>query len=399
MQIKKVLIFGAGRYYISCIQAAREAGYITIAIDRDPNAAGASYAHYFEPVDFSDVTATLKVARQYRIDGVVPLNDYGVRTAAIISQELMLPGIDLMTAQRATDKEDMRKCWVERGVPSPPFRAVFNKVELQKAIKEIGFPLIFKPADSRGGGSRGVSIVESEKDVAAGFDYARLFYEDPRVVVERCVSGIEHSAETVTYEGKTHILAISDKIKTPPPYRVDKKVLYPTALEGKRLKQLKTTIIHAVQSLGIKTGPAHVELCSTENGPILFELGARCGGGGTPTPIMPYISGVEMFKEVVRIAVGDKPHVLEPKWNRGCSYHFLTPLPGRLKEVRNMEKAKHSEGVLDMEVFVKTGDTIPVVRYGWNRSGFIIAGGQNRTEALLNGNRAEAVLKFVYHSS
>ena len=70
---------------------------------------------------------------------------------------------------------------------------------------------------------------------------------------------------------------------------------------------LKQTIIDSVIALGIMNGAAHVELASTKSGFILFELGARCGGGGTPEPIVHYATGVNQFVELVRILAGDEP--------------------------------------------------------------------------------------------
>jgi len=204
--------------------------------------------------------------------------------------------------------------------------------------------------------------------------------------------------ETITYEGQTHLLAISDKVKTPLPYRVDKSVIYPTILSAKEISDVHKVATKAVKSLGIDIGASHIEMCVTKDGPMLFELGARCGGGGTPDPIVPFLTGIEMFKETVRIAIGEKPHNLEPLYTKGCVYRFVTPKPGKVKEITGLDEVKQWPGILDCEVFVKAGDEVRSVRVGGDRSGFVIAGGDNREEAIELADKAESYIRFEYEA-
>ena len=67
----------------------------------------------------------------------------------------------------------------------------------------------------------------------------------------------------------------------------------------------------AVSSLGLTQGVAHVEFGFTDEGPVLFELGARCGGGHTPQ-IAHHVSGVNEFIEACRMACGLPPDQFEP---------------------------------------------------------------------------------------
>ncbi|MFX0210362.1 MAG: hypothetical protein ACFFDT_30565, partial [Candidatus Hodarchaeota archaeon] len=82
-----LLILGASQYYIPRIKTAESMGLKTVVIDRNRHAEGRQYASVFEPVDFSDIETSIKIARKYEVDGVIPLNDYGVPTAAAICKE------------------------------------------------------------------------------------------------------------------------------------------------------------------------------------------------------------------------------------------------------------------------------------------------------------------------
>jgi biotin carboxylase len=199
----------------------------------------------------------------------------------------------------------------------------------------------------------------------------------------------------LVHKGQVHVLVVSDKVKTPPPYRVDKSVIYPTVLSSEAVAQVQEAACRAVQAVGITTGAAHVELCMTAQGPRLFELGARCGGGGIPDPIVPYVTGVEMAKEAVRLALGEAPENVAPVRSWSCVYHFLTPTPGRLRSVEGLEEVSRWPGVLDCGVVVNPGDVIRSVRTGADRAGFVIAGDPARDKALDLARRAEE--RIVFH--
>ena len=391
------MILGASRYYARSIEKARAIGYRVVAVDRNPDAEGFARADAHAAVDITDRAGVLAVARQYRIDGIVPLNDFGVETAAHVAHHLQLIGISPGAAERATRKTLMRAAWDRAGLPQPRWRSARTVDDALAASAALDrWPLIVKPADSHGGASRGVSVARSPGDLAAAVEFAMHAYPDPEIVIEEWIDAIEHSVETVTWRGDTHVLAVSDKVKTPLPFRVDKSVNYPTRLEPPALDALTTVVTAAVRALGITVGAAHVEACTTPDGPILFELGARCGGGGTPDPIVPFVTGVDMIAEVVRVHAGDAPTRLAPATARGCCYRFLTPPAGRISAVAGVETVAAWPGVLDCAVTVAAGDAIRAVRVGADRAGFVITGGQTRAEAERLADRAEQSIRFSY---
>lgn len=394
---KKILILGASPYCIKSISAAKNAGYYVIATDKNPLSEGFASADLGIACDIVDKEAILDVARQYDINAIVPINDYGVPTAAFVAEKMGLLGISQHTALLATNKEEMRKEWVKKNIPCPLFAVVETREEFYEAISNIGLPCIFKPAHGIGGGSRGVIVVQNEKDIEQAIEFTQGFYEDHKTLVESFIqSEIEHSAEVLIVDGIPHVIAISDKVKTPLPYRVDKNVLYPTVHTGEKLEVLKQQVKDAVIALGIDIGAAHVELATTKEGFVLFELGARCGGGGTPEPIVPFATGIDEFIEVVRILAGDKPHNVTPLYNKGCNYHFLTPKAGYIESITGIDEVRAMQDILDVEIFASSGEQIVATTVGPQRAGFIIAGADTREEAYELGKLAEKRIVFKY---
>jgi biotin carboxylase len=396
----RLLILGASRPYLRSIETACEIGCWVLALDRNPSAPGLKAADCGEVVDIVDMEGVLRAAKKHKIQGILALNDFGVPTAAKVANELGLPGLSIETSLISTSKELMRRAWQGQRF-NPDYCVVKNLYEAEKAVKSLDrFPLVFKPTNSLGGGSRGVSKVDNFSQVEAALNFAQSFYATQEVIIEQCVVGLEHSVETITVKGETHIIMISDKEKTLPPYCVDKSVIYPTVVTGALLENLKETVREAVRLVGIVEGVAHVELCTTDQGSYVFELGARCGGGGTPHPICPWVCGVEELVEAVRLALGQPPKNLEPKWERGCVYRFLTPPKhGTLMSVQGLEEIKKWPGILDIDITVSPGEKIRPVQSGHDRAGYIIAGAENRAQAIALADKAEDELKFVFASA
>jgi biotin carboxylase len=395
------MVLGAAQHQTFTLNAIKAMGCRVVAIDRNPEAAGRTVADAFEAVDIADADRAIEVARRHSIKAVVPLSDYGVQTAAEVAAALGLPGNPPEVARNATSKARMRQLWERAGVPSARFRIVSDLDAAVTATKELdSWPLIFKPADSRGGGSRGISRVDAPSGVAAALEFAQSFYQDRDVVIEEFLEGIEHSLEMVIEPGgRFTVLAISDKEKTPLPYRVDKSVIYPTAFHGSDRERIGEVAIQAARALGIEIGAAHVELCTTATGPRLFELGARFGGGHTPHPIVSFLTGINEIEVVTRLLLGEDPGPIQPKRETGAVYRFLTPPPGVLESVGGLDEVRRWDGVLDCGVWFGPGSQVREVRFGGDRAGYIVAGAADRKSALELADRAESAIEFRYVDS
>src|SRR3954470_6154286 len=203
--MKTVLILGGGGYYVRAIEKVARAGYRTVVVDRDPNAPGLAIAASGHAVDLSDPDAVLAVARAEAVDAVLPLNDFGVPSAARVAAELALRGLTEETAALACDKGLMRERWAADGLPGPEFEVVTGWDDALRAADRVGYPLVVKPADS-GGGGRGVSVVRSPDELRWAWDFAHPHARNGRVVVEGFVDGTELTIEAVAHAGAVHVL-------------------------------------------------------------------------------------------------------------------------------------------------------------------------------------------------
>jgi biotin carboxylase len=396
MLTKRILILGGGRYNVPSIRAAREAGFFTLVADRNSEAPGLKIADQALAIDLNDCDSLIdSIAKHGGVDGVVSMAEVGVRAAAKISARLGLPSISEQAAANATSKAAMRRCWRGIGKYSVPFEVASTLESAERAAKKLGrFPLIFKP-DRSFGGSRGVTRVEHTSDVARAFHAAQAGgLPDSDVVIEYCVEGSEHSAEVLIWNGNISVLCIGRKVKSLPPFRVDVSVQYPAPLTTTQESTVADMCRQAVTTLGLTQGAAHIEFGYTHNGPVLFELGARCGGGHTPQ-IAHHVSGVNEFVEACRMACGTSPSQFHPSSRRGADYRFLI-FPSGVVEGTHVPDSVVGSGVLDAGLTVAAGDEIRSLQTTSERAGFLVTTGETLEQAAERADRGCREISIHY---
>jgi biotin carboxylase len=380
---KKLLILGGNQYNVPSIRAARRAGFFTLVADRNSKAPGLDEADIGLPIDLFDYEALLKAIETYGgVDGIISMAEVGVRPAAFLSARLGLPSITQEAAAQATSKAAMRRLWANIPQYSIDFEVVKTEEEAIRAVDRLGtYPLIFKP-DRSFGGARGVSCIESKSEIHEAFQFAKSgALSNSDIVVERFVYGSEHSAEVLIWERKTSALCIGQKVKSKYPYRVDVSVQYPAPLSPNQEAVIADMCQKAITDLRLTQGIAHVEFVYTQEGPILFELGARCGGGHTPQ-IAQHVSGVDEFIEACRMACGMPPTQLSPFAKRGSDYRFLVFPPGKMREVIIPDRVKSHKNILDVEVTLLSGEDVRPLRSTAERTGFVVAVAEDRQAAI-----------------
>jgi len=397
MHSKRILILGAGRYNVPSIAAARQAGFFALVADRNKDAPGLKLADIPLAIDVNDCDSLTEAIRQNGgIDGVISMAEVGVRSAARISAELGLPSISEEAAANATSKANMRRLWRTISNYSVEFEVVSSLDEAEKAVRRLAhFPLIFKP-DCSFGGSRGVTKIHSFEQVFTAFQDAKSGgLPNSNVVIEECVEGSEHSAEVLVWEDLTSVLCIGQKVKSLPPYRVDVSVQYPAELTDTQRQTVAEMCDHAAKTLGLSQGVAHVEFAYTQRGPVLFELGARCGGGHTPQ-IVHHVSGVNEFVEACRMACGIAPVQFTPIYSRGADYRFLVFPAGKVEGIEIPPSISSSSCVLDVGLTVGVGQTVSPLRATSDRSGFLVATGDTLEEAIECADRGSRGISITY---
>lgn len=391
---KKIIILGAGLYYVQTIKELVNNGFYVIALDRDNNAPGKEVAHEFYSIDIVDQNEVLKLAIDKKIDGIMNVNEFGSRTACFVSREMGLSGHSIDTVEATNDKGLMRDCWSRSGLSIPKYYVFSSKDEFKTAIKFVSYPCVLKPADS-GGSGRGVSIIRNDIDAAWAYDFAKEYARNGRLILEEFIDGMELTIESFTVDSKTYILAISDKVKPEIKTRVATSLNYPAKIPESACRKVEELVSDALTSLGIKNGICHTEVIITSNDtPFLVETGARGGGGHIFHTIIKTVSGINAPVYQAKWLVGDSVNITNID-SKGCCYRFFNPKKGILKAILNFKEASEIEGVLDIGIVKKVGEQVGDLQNSLHRAGYVVTKGETREEAIEIADLVERTIKFI----
>ncbi|MBR2466117.1 MAG: ATP-grasp domain-containing protein [Clostridia bacterium] len=391
--MKKILIIGASILQLPAIKRAKELGYYVGVVDYDPNAVGIPFADEYFNVSTIDIDGVVKCAEGFCPDGIMTLaTDMPMRSIAAACERLGLHGISFDTAVKSTDKAEMIKAFEAAGVEHPWYFIVRGTDELEKISSEITYPCISKPTDNSG--SRGVMLIESEDELRDAVAYSSKNGRSGGVIVEEYMKGPEVSVEIITLDGEPHVLNVTDKLTTGAPHFVEMGHSQPSALGEENVERIRDLAKRAVRAVGIKNGPAHVEIMLTEDGPKMVELGARMGGDCITTHLVPLSTGIDMIEATIRIACGERPDIV-PKYDRGSAIRYFSAEPGIIKAIDGVEEAYAINGVKEIS-FVKTvGDELSDIGSSTDRIGFVIAEASNVKEAVAVCEAAMARVKIT----
>lgn len=388
---KKMMILGGSALQVPAIHAAKKLGYEIILVDYDENAVGFALADVKLVVSTLDMEEVYRQALVYRPDVVITSTSDGpVRTVAYVNEKLgKKPDLAYEDSLCATIKSHMRKRLEENHVPIPSYYAVESWEKFQEAVKAFSGRCIVKPSDNAG--SRGVVLLDgrgkTEEELRRIYAYSKGNSRNGIVMAEEFMSGAEVSVEAMTVNGKTTIIAITDKYITPPPYFVEIAHSEPSRLDQGTQERIREVALQAVRAIRLQNGPSHTEIKVTEQGSKVVEIAARLGGDFITSKLVPLSTGVDLVDASVRLAAGEEPD-LSIKWQRAAAIHFIQSGKGKLKRLEAGEEILRMDGVEEAVLYKKAGDSTDGTKSSNDRLGHIITVGRTPEEAMDAGRKA-----------
>jgi biotin carboxylase len=373
---------GAGRWQVPGILAARRAGLKVMAVDGDKNALGFEHAHRSLVVDIRDASAVSAAiaGTGIRPEGAIAFcNEAGMSTTAIIREHFSLPCAGPHTTLMLTNKGTQRASWSKANVPGPNWRVVRSEAEVSPALQEIGGTVIFKPVDSAG--SRGVSVIGPDESWENAFREAKKNSLAGEVIIEAFIVGVEHTVETFTHRGKTHILAVTSKRKVPGTHGTVASELETAQLSADVRSRVDSVVRQALAALGYTEGPGHTEFFLTSEGEIfLVESAGRGGGFMVADGIVPLMSGFDLSKACALQAVGSEPEIPESFLQKSVVLRFVPSQAGKVVSMVGFETEDEIPGVV-CEPMVRVGQEVGRASNDGDRMAFVLAVAETLKEA------------------
>lgn len=378
---RKALLLGSGELGKEVAIELQRLGVEVVACDKYPQAPGMQTAHRSYVFNMLDGDTLRQVVEMEKPDHIIPEIE-AIATPKLL--ELEKEGFAVTPTARAAwltmNREGIRRLAAEElGLPTSPYRFAETFEEFEKAIGEIGLPVVVKPVMSSSG--HGQSTVRRPEDIRPAWEEAQAGGRAGagRVIVEGFVDfdyeitllTVRSVSGTVFCEPVGHIQVDGDYRQSWQP-----QPMSPKALENARA--IAAAITGALGGYGI----FGVELFIKGDEVIFSEVSPRPHDTGMVTMISQDLSEFALHARALLGLPVPAVRFLGPSASRAIVVEGDTD---RI-EMDNLEKVLAEPGV-QIRIFGK-----PEVR-GHRRMGVILATADTLEEARDKAERAYSALK------
>ena len=185
----------------------------------------------------------LTLAMQLSRDGT--LDEFGVR----------LLGSPISAIEKAEDREKFRETMLQAGQPCVPSGIAETLEEALAAAREVGYPVIVRPAYTLGGSGGGIAENEEEMRTLArgGLDASPI----SQILVEKCIAGWKEIEFETMRDALGNAIAVCSMENVDPVgiHTGDSVVVAPAlTLSDKEYQMLRTASLDIVSAIGIVGG-------------------------------------------------------------------------------------------------------------------------------------------------
>jgi carbamoyl-phosphate synthase large subunit len=275
-ELKKILVIGSGPIVIGqaaefdyagtqACQALKEEGMEVVLINSNPATimtdTNMADKVYIEPITLEFVT---QIIRQERPDGLLPTlgGQTGLnmavelaRAGVLKSENVKLLGTQLTAIEKAEDRDLFRDLMRELEQPVPDSVIVTTVPEAMDFAREIGFPIIIRPAYTLGGTGGGICNTEEElmETVSSGIRYSPI----GQCLVERSIAGMKEVEYEVMRDANDNCIVVCNMENFDPVgvHTGDSIVVAPSqTLSDREYQMLRSASLKIIRALNIEGG-------------------------------------------------------------------------------------------------------------------------------------------------
>lgn len=274
--IKKVMVIGSGPIVIgqaaefdyagtqACL-ALKEEGYEVVLVNSNP-ATIMTDTHiadkvYMEPLDLEYVA---KIIRYERPDAIVPGlgGQTGLNLAVKLARKGVLDechveilGTSFQSIEQAEDRELFKELCMSLGEPVIPSRICYSTQEAIDTAKEIGYPVVLRPAFTLGG--TGGGFASNEEELSEMMRNALALSPVHQVLIEKSVKGYKEIEFEVMRDSNDTAITICSMENVDPVgiHTGDSIVVAPVqTLADKEYEMLRNSALKLIRALKIAGG-------------------------------------------------------------------------------------------------------------------------------------------------
>lgn len=300
----------------------------------------------------------------YGPEAVVATTERAVPPAALLRERLGVPGDDVATATRTTDKLAMKRAVEAAGIPCARYVDAGEGLDAEGLVGRLGLPLVVKGRVSSGG--RQNQVVRRRDEVPARLRTGWL--------AEAFVDGIEMSVESFVHDG-TAIFT------NPTEYLVDRRAnVVPASLPPDDLAAVLELNRRALAALGVRHGMTHLELFRIPAGAVFGEIAARPPGGHI-TELLEQVYGFDPWEAWLACGLG-RPPAFPDRPRRVAAVWVFHPGAGTVARVDGVEAARRLPGVEALVDRLRPGKRVTARLGAGQETGYALVSGADREETV-----------------
>jgi acetyl-CoA carboxylase biotin carboxylase subunit len=303
---------------------------------------------------------------------------------------------------RVANKTEARQVMAEAGLPilAGTDGPVSSLEEAHSAAREIGYPVILKAA--AGGGGRGMHMAQDERDLAQGFNLARVearaSFDNDEVYVERYLERCRHVEVQVLGDQHGNVIQLGERECSI--QRRHQKIIEEApccSISDDIRKRLGEAAVRGASAIDFQSAGTLEFLVDDQDNFYFMEMNTRVQ---VEHGITELVTGVDIVREQLRIAAGEplsvdqknvsvNGHAIECRVNAEAGPDFR-PVAGTVEEL-----LLPGGPWVRVDTHLYRGYTIPA-HYD-SLMAKIMVFGQNRPEAITRMRRAldETVISGV----
>ncbi len=321
MKINKIVIANRGEIALRIIRSAKEMGIKTVAVYSEADRLAMHVRYADEAVfigeapsasSYLDIDKILKAAKDTNAEAIHPgygfLSENANFAQKVKDAGLIFIGPSAESIKVMGSKLGAKESASKFNVPMVPGsgKALSNISEAKETAKKIGFPVLIKA--SAGGGGKGMRIVEKEEEfeeqVQRASSEAKSAFGDGSVFIEKYISSPKHIEIQILgdqYGNIVHLFERECSIQRRY-QKVVEEAPSPVVTPEIRAAMGKAAIEVASSCNYYSAGT--VEFIMDENKNFYFlEMNTRLQ---VEHPVTESISGVDLVKEQIKVAQGEK---------------------------------------------------------------------------------------------
>ena len=334
-------------------------------------------------------------------DAVLAVDDHGLELAALLREQLGLPGNSSTAIGCTWDKLAFRHLLQEHGFACPEFQVITNEADataLAELAQGLTYPVVVKAR--RLSASRGVVRVNHAAEFLSTVHRVRAIQaradrdnQSLGLLVEAFIPGREYALEGLLHAGELQVLALFDKPDPlDGPYFEESIYVTPSRLAESVQAQVVAEVARACRVAGLQSGSVHAEMRINEQGIWLLEVAAR-SIGGLCGRMLKHALGMSLEEVLLRHALGAP---VPEASAHGASAVMMIPIPKRgiYQGVQGLDAALAVAHVQSILITAEPGALILPAPEGASYLGFIFAQADDSATAELALRQAQQHLSF-----